>query len=75
MPRVRSKAATSRDIQLSDTLASMLNEGEPITARSVARKFKLAPTSLTRDKLRMSLISAAVNQQSQNLAWLATQKK
>lgn len=61
--RRRSAKAHQMDIKISEVCRKMLADNTPVSARSVAKKLNIAPSSITRIDVRAKYIADAKRQQ------------
>lgn len=76
MPRQRSAKALKVDAKLREAARAMLEAGETVSARALARRGGLgAASSITRDPARRAVLTAAVAEQEKRREWVRRSRK
>lgn len=76
MPRQRSAKALKVDAKMREAARAMLEAGETVGARALARRIGLgAASSITRDPVRRSILSDVLNEQVTRREWVRRSKK
>ena len=71
----RSAVALERDVEVETACSSLIEQDEEITARAVSRMIGVAPSSITRDQIRMQILEKAQERLSHLRAWRTRQAK
>lgn len=71
------KRSTSRDLDhsIEETCQSLVDADREVTAREVARRVGISPSSITRDPIRKAIVEAAQAKQTELRTWRKRQAK